>query len=133
MKEEIQLKQNKKLKILIAASEVVPFAKTGGLADVTGALPKAISKSGHDVRIVLPKYKCISEEKFNVRDTGKRVCIDIATVKHIGVIKETTFSGTDIPVYFIDNDEFFNRDELYRTPYGEYPDNAERFIFFSRA
>lgn len=126
-------KINKKIKVLIAASEVVPFAKTGGLADVTGALPKSLKKLGIDVRVVLPKYKCISEEKFNINDTGKRVIVDIALVKHIGVIKETVFPDTNIPVYFIDNDEFFNRDELYRTPYGEYWDNPERFIFFSRA
>ncbi|MCX8094548.1 MAG: glycogen synthase GlgA [Candidatus Goldbacteria bacterium] len=129
---EIKIKKEK-LKILIVASEVVPFAKTGGLADVTGALPKAFKKLGHDVRVVLPKYKCISDEKFNIIDTGKRVVVDIALVKHIGVIKQSFFPGTEIPVYFIDNDEFFNRDELYRTPYGEYWDNAERFIFFSRA
>lgn len=133
MTKKIQLKKNRKLKILIVASEVVPFAKTGGLADVTGALPKAIKKSGHDVRVVLPKYKCISDEKFNIQDTGKGVIIDIALVKHTGIIKESVIPGTDIPVYFIDNNEFFNREELYRTPYGEYRDNPERFIFFSRA
>jgi len=133
LNEDISIKQNKKLKILIASSEVVPFAKTGGLADVTGALPKALKKLGHDVRVVLPKYKCISEEKFNIKDTGKRVNIDIALVNHIGVIKQAFFPDTDIPVYFIDNDEFFNREELYRTPYGEYWDNIERFIFFSKA
>ncbi len=131
--DEPKIKKEKKLKILIVASEVVPFAKTGGLADVAGALPKAIKRSGHDVRVVLPKYKCIPEEKYNIKDTGKRVTIDIALVKHTGVIKESIFPGTNIPVYFIDNDEFFNREELYRTPYEEYWDNAERFIFFSRA
>lgn len=133
MNEEILSKSNKRLKILIVASEVVPFAKTGGLADVAGALPKAIKKLGHDVRVVLPKYKCISEEKFNIKDTGKRVIVDIALVKHIGVIKESVFPKTDIPVYFIDNGEFFNREELYGTPYGEYWDNAERFMFFARS
>ena len=125
-------KENNKLKILIAASECVPFAKTGGLADVVGALPLALKKLGHDVRIVIPKYKLINDEKFNIRDTGLRVNIDIALTNHIAIIKETFFPGTDILVYFIQNSEFFDRDELYRTPQGEYWDNAERFMFFSR-
>lgn len=118
---------------MIAAAEVVPFAKTGGLADVTGALPKALRALGHDVRVVMPKYKKISDEKFNIRETGKEVDVDIALVKHTGTIKETVIPGTDIPVYMIDNTEFFYRDEIYRTPQGEYWDNAERFLFFSRA
>jgi starch synthase len=124
-----------KLKILIAATEAVPFAKTGGLADVAGALPKALRKAGHDVRLVMPFYKQIDAEKCGVeiKDTGKSVEIDIALVKHTGLIKESTLPGTDIPVYFIDNVEFFHRDELYRTPQGEYWDNPERFMFFSRA
>lgn len=133
MNKKFLQKSKKSLKILIAASEVVPFAKTGGLADVAGALAKAIKKLGHDVRVVLPKYRCISDEKFNIKDTGKRVIIDIALVKHIGVIKESVLPKTDVPVYFIENSEFFNREELYGPSYGEYWDNAERFMFFSRS
>ena len=122
-----------KYKILIAASEIVPFAKTGGLADVAGALPKALKALGHDVRLVMPRYKCIDEAAFGIRDTGREIDIDIALYGHKGRIKEAVIPGTDIPVYFIDNPEFFDRDEIYRTPYGEYWDNAERFIFFSKA
>jgi starch synthase len=127
--------KNKKLKILIAASEAVPFAKTGGLADVAGALPKALKKAGHDVRLVMPRYKSIDEDKCGIKinDTGKTVEVDIALFKHVGAIRESTLPGTDIPVYFIDCGEFFYRDELYRTPQGEYYDNPERFMFFSRA
>jgi starch synthase len=135
MAKDSNSKQKQKLKILIAAAEVVPFAKTGGLADVTGALPKALKKAGHDVRVVMPLYRQVSEEKCGVKinDTGRSVEVDIALFKHTGVIKESTLPGTDIPVYFIDNVEFFHREELYRTPQGEYWDNAERFMFFSRA
>ncbi len=125
--------KGKKIKILIAASEVVPFAKTGGLADVAGALPKALKKQGHDVRLVMPRYKGIDETKFGIKETGLEVNIDIALFGHKGAIKEAKYPGTDIPVYFIDNTEFFFRGELYRTPEGEYHDNAERFMFFSRA
>lgn len=126
-------KSPKKLKILFAASEVVPFAKTGGLADVAGALPKALRELGHDVRIVMPRYECINGEKFGIKPTQYAVNVDIALYNHRGEIHESTVPGTDIPVYFIDNPEFFHRPELYRTPQGEYWDNAERFIFFSRA
>lgn len=125
--------KERKYRILIAASEIVPFAKTGGLADVAGALPKALKALGHDVRAVMPRYRCIDERVFGIRDTGKEVDIDIALYGHKGRIKESVLPGTDIPVYFVDNPEFFDRDEIYRTPYGEYWDNAERFIFFSRA
>ena len=76
-----------KLNILIAASEVVPFAKTGGPADVAGALPKSLKKLGHDVRVVMPKYKTIDEEKFKIRETGLEIPIDIALTKHIAKIK----------------------------------------------
>ena len=126
-------KSPKKLKILFAASEVVPFAKTGGLADVAGALPKALRELGHDVRIVMPKYQSINDEKFGIKPTKYAVNVDIALYNHRGEIYESTVPGTDIPVYFIDNPEFFHRAELYRTPQGEYWDNAERFMFFSRA
>ena len=92
MAKETQSTKNKKLKILIAASEVVPYAKTGGLADVTGALPKALRKAGHDVRIVMPFYKQIDAEKCGIaiNDTGKSVEVDIALFKHVVLIKEST-------------------------------------------
>ncbi|MFP4466377.1 MAG: glycogen synthase GlgA [Candidatus Goldiibacteriota bacterium] len=126
-------RSEKKLKILFAASEAVPFAKTGGLADVAGALPKALREMGHDVRLVMPGYSSISKEKFNIKPTGKKVTVDIALTEHVGEIYETTIPDTDIPVYFIQSGSFFDREELYRTPQGEYWDNAERFMFFSRA
>ncbi len=129
----VKKKKEKPLKILFAASEVVPFAKTGGLADVAGALPKALRDMGHDVRVIMPRYSCISDEKFKIHSTGKTVKVDIALFEHIAEIKESVLHGSDVPVYLVDNFEFYHRPELYRTPYGEYWDNAERFIFFSRA
>ncbi|MCE5301106.1 MAG: glycogen synthase GlgA [Spirochaetia bacterium] len=120
------------IKILIAASEVVPFAKTGGLADVTGALPKALRNLGHDVRVVMPLYRKIDREKYGIKDTGKRVNINIALHDHEGAVMEGVLPGSDVPVYFINNREFFDREEIYRTPQGEYWDNNERFMFFSK-
>lgn len=98
----------KKLKVLFAASEVVPFAKTGGLADVAGSLPIALEKLGIDVRIIMPKYSSIKVE-------GPETVI-----------------GKDIKVYFVENDNYFNRKELYGDKYGDYEDNLDRFSFFSR-
>lgn len=115
----------KPLKILIAAAEVVPFAKTGGLADVAGALPRALARMGHDVRIVMPKYKQIREGDYLID-------YPVEMDHHIesGIIKQTMLSaGTiGIPVYLIDNHQYFHRDGLYC-----FPDEAERFNFFCKA
>ena len=122
----------KKLKVLIAASEVVPFAKTGGLADVTGALPKELKKLGHDVRVILPFYKEAKNKKLDIKDTGEILLIEISDK----IVQAKIFTATidnNVTVYLIDNKDYYDRDELYRTEEGDYPDNAERFIFFSKA
>lgn len=106
------------MKIAICASEVVPFAKTGGLADVAGALPLELEKAGEDVIITLPKYKAIQDSKFKI----KRVNEDIS----YSVI------GKDIKVYFIENDKYYNRDNLYMDKKGDYPDNLERFSYYCK-
>ena len=120
-----------KKRILIAASEVVPFAKTGGLADVVGALPKELKKLGHDVRVILPYYQMAKKCKNKVTDTGETIIVEISDKLVQGKIYTSTID--DVPVYLIGNDGYYDRPELYRTPEGDYPDNAERFIFFSKA
>ncbi|MDI6781415.1 MAG: glycogen synthase GlgA [bacterium] len=123
------------MKILVATSEAVPFAKTGGLADVTGALPLVLSEKGHDVRLVLPEYTMTkkwldSNPQFAVqRINGIDVPIKGIPIKCI--VQE--LKHKNITVYLIKNDDYFLRDELYSTKSGDYEDNAERFIFFSRA
>ncbi|MDD5448967.1 MAG: glycogen/starch synthase, partial [Candidatus Omnitrophica bacterium] len=96
------------MKILFVSSEVVPFAKTGGLADVAGSLPIFLEKSGVEIKIAMPKYKTI------------KVKGDRATL------------GKGVEVLFIENDKFFNREQLYGDKFGDYPDNLERFSYFSR-
>lgn len=125
--------KQRKLKILIAASEVVPFAKTGGLADVTGALPKSLRSIGHDVRVVMPLYRKIDRVKYGIKETEAKISINIALVDHPAVIHEGSLPDSDVKVYFIDCPSFFDRDEIYRTPQGEYWDNNERFMYFSKA
>ncbi|HKW75164.1 MAG TPA: glycogen synthase GlgA [Terriglobales bacterium] len=118
------------MNIVFAASECVPFSKTGGLADVVGALPQALASLGHHVTVYLPKYKQtrISEAKVVLRsitvpfDDQYRFCSVIDGGKRSGV-----------QFYFIDYPQFFDRDALYGTPAGDYPDNAERFALYSRA
>jgi starch synthase len=119
------------MKILLASSEVFPFAKTGGLADVAGALPKALQKLGVEVRVVMPKYKSIDEKGFTVTYTGHRISCPVSQRLVEAEIAESTYN--DVPVYLIDKDEYYYRDNLYSTPDGDFIDNAERFIFFSKA
>jgi starch synthase len=119
------------LKILLASSEIYPFAKTGGLADVAGALPKALKKIGMDVRVIMPKYKGIEEKGFPINYKGYLFSCPISQRAVSGEIVESEYDG--IPTYLVEKDEYFYRDHLYSTPDGDYLDNAERFIFFSKS
>jgi starch synthase len=118
------------MKILFVASEVAPFAKTGGLADVTGSLPKELKRMGHDVRIVLPFYTSVAKGGYVVSSALKSVTVRCADREEIGLVRQTSLDG--IPVYLIDNKDYFHREFLYGTPTGDYPDNPRRFAFFSR-
>jgi starch synthase len=122
----------RKLKILIASSEVAPFAKTGGLADVTGALPKALERLGHEVRVILPKYAMVDRGSFPQVKVLDRLSLPVSDRSVDSALYETKL-GQGIPVYILANDSYYNRPELYRTSEGDYPDNAERFIYFSKA
>jgi starch synthase len=119
------------MRVLFASPEVFPFAKTGGLADVAGALPKALQKLGIDVRIIMPKYKGIEEKGFPITYTGQQISCPISQRLIAAEIAETRYNG--LIVYLIDKDEYYYRDNLYATQDGDYIDNAERFTFFSKA
>ncbi|NIO48319.1 MAG: glycogen synthase GlgA [Candidatus Aminicenantes bacterium] len=119
------------MKILFASSEVTPFAKTGGLADVSASLPAAIASLGHQVRVIMPMYRSVMKGNFKLRSLEKSL-----DLSHRGrLIKDKVFyseTGRNPLIYFIKRDEFFDRDMLYGTSKGDYPDNADRFIFFSK-
>jgi starch synthase len=119
------------MKILLASSEIFPFAKTGGLADVAGALPKALQRLGADVRVIMPKYKGVEEKGFPVNYTGQKVSCPVSQRMVDAEIVESQYNG--ITAYLVEKDEYYYRDHLYSTEDGDYIDNAERFIFFSRA
>ena len=119
------------MRILMASSEVAPFAKTGGLADVAGALPKALAKLGHDVRVVLPKYRTVDVEKHKLRPSVASFPVPVAGRMEQATVWEGAIDS--VPVYFVQHDGYYDRDALYQTKNGDYPDNAERFAFFSRS
>lgn len=120
----------RKYKVLLVSAEVVPFAKTGGLADVAGSLPQALVSLGHDVRIAMPRYKKISETMRYVTDFPvqfdwhKETCI----IRESSIEFNSGAAKKKVPVYFVDNYHYFDRDYLYC-----YYDEAERFAFFCRA
>ena len=117
-----------KLKILFVASEVGPFIKSGGLGDVAGSLPKALSKLGVDVRVVLPKHGTIDAVRLiNLQEAAKfEVTLDWR--KPVARVMELNDESAPCPIYFIENEHYFNRGYLYG-----HGDDYERFAFFSKA
>jgi starch synthase len=122
-----------KRRVLFVSSEVVPFAKTGGLADVVGSLPRALIKLGCEASVVMPKYKSISPEKHKMKLEIKGMAVPMGMGEMSADIYSTKLGDTHGTVYFIQNDRYFDRDGFYGTAEGDYHDNAERFAFFSRA
>jgi starch synthase len=120
------------MRILLLAAEAAPFAKTGGLADVAGSLPKALDALGHDVRVVMPAYQAVEEAQHTRRwgvaadPTRLRVPVGGGVVE-AGVLRAMLPDST-VPIYFIAERHLFGRPELYG-----YPDDGFRFAFFSRA
>lgn len=113
------------LKILYVVSEAVPFAKTGGLADVAGSLPRAVYNLGCEIKVVMPKYKTVDSKKFNLKK--------IADLQGAGALYYTMLNNSGVEFYFIENKRYFDRAELYNTQDGDYADNAERFVYFNKS
>ena len=113
------------MRIAMCASEVVPFAKTGGLADVAGALPVALEKLGHEVIIIMPGYK-------ETRYPKSLSCRQAGEIRKLSADIAFSSIGENIKAYFIKNDAYFNRDGLYQDKKGDYKDNLERFTYFCR-
>ena len=119
------------MKILFAASEAAPFAKTGGLADVAGSLPPAIASLGHEVSVVMPRYRRVDVQALKLKHVASFTVPLGSWKERCDVLKGTM--GKNVAVYFINKDVYYDRPELYGTAHGDYSDNAERFIFFARA
>ena len=130
----------KKYKILFITSEVYPFIKTGGLADISSSLPQKLQEMGHLVRIVVPKYGAIDERKFKIHEVVrlKDLKMNIGEKEVIFSLRSSFLIGpkTRVQIYFLDNPEYFgSRHSLYSNPLtGEdYPDNDERYILLARS
>ena len=132
------------LRVLLAASEVVGFAKTGGLADVAGALPGALSRRGHHAAVVMPLYGAVRRSGRPVERTDIVLPVPLGNSVLACRVYRSLLPDSDVPVYLIEHPPFFERDEsgsgrgLYQQQMGggykaDYADNGERFIFFARA
>jgi starch synthase len=119
--------------VVFAASEAVPFAKTGGLADVAGALPRALARQGHRTSLFLPGYRRAWSAGPEVVDTGVTLQIPVGARVVEGRVRESRLPGSDVPVYLIEQPGYFDRDGLYGNGVTDYDDNCERFVFFDRA
>lgn len=120
------------LRILFVSPEAVPFAKTGGLADVAGALPGELGRLGHDVRLVLPRYGAIAGAAHGLKDWGR---LEVPTPSGVisAEVEEGRLPGSEVSVFAIGHDPLFARPGLYGEAGADYPDNLERFAFFCRA
>jgi starch synthase len=119
--------RGKPLRILMVASESTPFIKTGGMADVVGALPRALHKLGHDVRVVLPRYKVVDPERWHLSTLAANMKVPMNPgMERVNVLEAEQRGG--VRVDFIDAPHYFQRDQLYG-----HSDDGERYILFSRA
>ena len=116
----------------MASSEVLPYAKTGGLADVLGALPRALHRLGIDVAVIMPKYASITPQRFPLRRTDWLLQVPVSSQTVSAAVLQSELDD-EVPVYLVEADQYFARSGLYGTPDGDYLDNAERFAFFGRA
>jgi starch synthase len=119
--------------ILLATSEAVPFAKTGGLADVCGALPMALAQLGHSASVILPAYRQTRYCGQPIEPLGIDFIVPIGSKMVTGHLLRSTMPGGKVPVYLVQQDQYYDRDELYNVDGKDYIDNCERFVFFSRA
>jgi len=121
------------MNILYVSSEAVPFARTGGLADVSTALPTALERLGQNVAVVIPAYKSVFNSGLPLKDTGIRFPVSIGGKTLAAKIWKEKLPESDVTIYFVQQDDYFNRNELYTENGYDYNDNSERFIFFCRA
>lgn len=121
------------MKILFCASELAPLVKTGGLGDVVGALPAELKRRGHDVRVVIPFHGSIDRAAGEFRTAIGQLGVPMGFGEKWCAVQETLLPDSQVPVYLIEHEQYFGRHSLYQHDGEDYPDNAERFAFFSRA
>lgn len=114
------------LKVLFFAAECAPFFKVGGLADVIGSLPKALQTLGHDVRVIMPRYRPIDGAQYGLRRVEEFVNVPMADMDRVSEVEVSAANG--LPTYFVWDERFFGRDAVYGQP-----DEGLAFVFFCRA
>lgn len=121
------------MNILFATSEAVPFCKTGGLGDVCGSLPREVAKLGHRATVILPAFRQAMSSGQPIEPTGITFEIRIGQKQVTGQILRSKLPDADVTVYLVEQDDYFDRPQLYSDDGEDYRDNCERFTFFSRA
>ncbi|CAL1125325.1 unnamed protein product [Cladocopium goreaui] len=121
------------MNILLATSEAVPFAKTGGLADVCGTLPIEIANRGHETALIMPAYRRVWSCGQTIEPMDVEFSIPIGSKQVEGRLYRSTLPESDVPVYLIGQPHYYDREGLYGEDGKDYIDNCERFAFFSRA
>ncbi len=120
------------MNIIINAFEVSPFAKTGGLADVTRSLAAEFDGLGHNVIVIMPKLKTINTTAYQFKKLDMQLEIQMGFVNEYGAVWEGVVPNTNAKVYLVEHDDYYSRDSIYGSP-EEYMDNDRRFIFLSRS
>jgi starch synthase len=121
------------LEVVLIASEAVPFAKTGGLADVVGALPVALARAGVGARVVIPCHRSVWSAGVPIEATGLTVRVPVGPRIVEGLVHRSHLPGSDVEVYLIDCPAYFDRPGIYQAQGVDYADNPARFVFFARA
>lgn len=121
------------MNIVFASSEVAPFAKTGGLADVCGSLPAELERAGHQVTVIMPAYRHVKNSGLPLEPLGVKFDIPIGNKIVRGRLLRGTLPGSGATTFCVEQDEYFDRPELYRYKGEDYKDNCERFVFFCRS
>jgi starch synthase len=119
------------MKIAIVASEAAPFAKTGGLGDVAGALPKSLYRLGHEPVLIMPLYRTVRQSRVSLTVDGA-ISVPVGPRTVEARLWRSEIAGTGATVYFLENDAYFDRDSLYGYGADDYNDNCERFAFLAR-
>jgi len=126
------------MKVVLVASEVAPFSKTGGLADVTGSLPRALHKLGIDALVITPFYRCVRDNVerlgLELHREGAEIRVPMGDWESGGAILRSELPDSAVPVYLLDSPGYYDRVGLYNRPQdgSEHEDNSERFIFLCR-
>ncbi|MEM8867788.1 MAG: glycogen synthase, partial [Verrucomicrobiota bacterium] len=123
----------KKLKILMVAPEVTPFVKVGGLADVVGALSKALFERGHDVRIVMPKYAGLKHIEAAEPQRDRPLIVHLGGHEAYAQVWECPLPSSEVKCYLLEHHQYFGASSVYVGPSGDEDDNSRRFSFLSRA